>query len=330
MVKVEPSRLNHAKQAWADENASAASTDPNFAGSHTGSAIGCLPGTNCCVIVPQDQWFSVERFGKYQGILSPGLNFAGLDCFGICLGFRSISSRISQSISVVTTKTKDNVFVTLRVAVQLSVSLEGAAAAMYKLSDRDLQMDSYISDVVRSRIPTLCLDQAFENREAISGDIQARLEKEMAFYGITIHQVLITELEPDKEVIKSMNEINKQRRLRDAVEMAAEANKIRTVKAAEAACDAKYLQGCGVARQQRAIIRGLEESITQANDETLSLGIVRELLVATQYHQMVRKIASECQDQTVFISHGAGSLSDAASRVKSRIQASSAPGQVRM
>merc|ERR1719335_1996363 len=103
------------------------------------------------------------------------------------------------------------------------------------------------------------LDEAFEKKDDISHAIQEKLTMEMAAYGFQIHKALVTELQPDASVVASMNEINKQRRLRDASVMAAEAEKI---KVAEAAADAAQLQGEGIARQRRAIIDGLRDSIT--------------------------------------------------------------------
>merc|ERR1719195_1146497 len=169
----------------------------------------------------------------------------------------------------VQTKTKDNVFVTASVAVQQSVVPEQVQSAMYKLSNVHQQIDSYVSDVVRSQVPLMLLDEAFEKKDDISNAIQDKLTHEMANYGFAIHKTLVTELTPNAEVMHSMNEINKQKRLRDASTMAAEADKIRVVKAAEAAADAAQLQGEGIARQRRAIIEGLRDAITQGSCDTL-------------------------------------------------------------
>merc|ERR1712187_434341 len=124
------------------------------------------------------------------------------------------------------------------VAVQPYVIPEAAEAALYKLSNVEAQIDSYVSDVVRSELPKLTLDEAFKKKDDISDACLEQLSKNMKEYGFEIHKALVTELKPDAEVAQSMNEINKQKRLRDAALMAAEAEKIRVVKAAEAAADA--------------------------------------------------------------------------------------------
>jgi len=291
---------------------------------------GCLPCTNCFVTVPQDKYYAVESFGKFSHMLKPGLSFAGPDCCGCCVNFRSVTSRVDQLVVSVHTKTKDNVFVTCKVAVQQSVLPEKAVDAMYKLSDVHAQIDSYVADVVRSAVPHMTLDDAFEKKDDVSVAVQQKLTVEMGHYGFQIHKALVTELVPNAEVVQSMNEINKQKRLRDAAIMAAEADKIRVVKAAEAAADAAQLQGEGIARQRRAIIDGLRDSITRGTQEALSTEKISELLLITQYFETLRDIAANSKASVVFLPHSAGAVSDVASQIRNGIMQAGAPGQNRM
>merc|ERR1712056_155920 len=135
---------------------------------------------------------------------------------------------------------------------------------------------------------------------------------------------------PNAEVMNSMNEINKQKRLRDASIMAAEAEKIKIVKAAEAAADAAQLQGEGIARQRQAIINGLRDSITHGTQENLSTEKISELLLITQYFETLRDIAGNAKAQTVFLPHSAGAVADVASQIRTGIPQANAPGQKRM
>merc|ERR1712099_41416 len=157
-----------------------------------------------------------------------------------------------------------------------------------------------------------------------------KLTAEMANYGFKIHKSLVTELTPNAEVMQSMNEINKQKRLRDASIMAAEAEKIKVVKAAEAAADAAQLQGEGIARQRAAIIDGLRDSITHGTDQQLSTEKISKLLLITQYFETLRDIAANGKAQTVFLPHSAGAVADVASQIRNGILQAGAPGQMRM
>merc|ERR1712039_189513 len=238
--------------------------------------------------------------------------------------------RVEQNVVMVQTKTKDNVFVSCKVAVQQSVIPEHVCEAMYKLTNVHQQIDSYVSDVIRSQVPLMLLDEAFERKDDISNEIQNKLTAEMKAYGFAIHKSLVTELTPNAEVMHSMNEINKQKRLRDASIMAAEAEKIKVVKAAEASADAAQLQGEGIARQRRAIIEGLRDSITHGTEEQLSTEKVSELLLVTQYFETLRDIAATSKAQTVFIPHNAGAVADVASQIRNGVMQAGAPGQSRM
>merc|ERR1712050_800483 len=200
----------------------------------------------------------------------------------------------------------------------------------YRLSDVHVQIDAYVSDVVRSQVPLMLLDEAFEKKDDISNAIQEKLTHEMKSYGFAIHKSLVTELTPNADVMHSMYEINKQKRLRDASIMAAEAEKIKVVKAAEASADAAQLQGEGIARQRRAIIDGLRDSITSGTKEQLSSEKISELLLITQYFETLRDIAANSKAQTVFLPHSAGAVADVASQIRNGVLQAGAPGQMRM
>eukprot|EP00930_Biecheleria_cincta_P050663 TRINITY_DN3584_c0_g1_i2.p1 TRINITY_DN3584_c0_g1~~TRINITY_DN3584_c0_g1_i2.p1 ORF type:complete len:296 (+),score=65.16 TRINITY_DN3584_c0_g1_i2:103-990(+) len=290
---------------------------------------GCVPCCNCCVAVRQDQYVAVENFGKFNKVLSSGLQFAGFDCCGICITFRGVSARVDQTFVTVSTKTKDNVFVKAQVAVQHRVQEKSVELALYQLADVVGQIDSYVSDVVRSYLPVMTLDEAFEKKDDISDAVQKKLTDEMASYGLEIRKALVTEVSPDASVVASMNEINKQKRLRDAALMAAEAEKIKHVKAAEAAADAAQLQGEGIARQRRAIIDGLRDSITHGTGESLSTSQISELLLITQYFETLRDVAANNKSSTVFLNHSAGSVADVASQIRNGVL-QAGPAQMQM
>eukprot|EP00913_Durusdinium_trenchii_P025619 g24046.t1 len=247
-------------------------------------------------------------------MLKPGLATVGFDCCGACISFRSITSRTEQNMVSVSTKTKDNVFVHVKVAVQQSVMPESTQEAMYKLDNVHAQIESYVADVVRSFIPQMTLDESFEKKDPKRG----RRWRD----GVT----------PNAEVVASMNEINKQKRLRDASQMAAEAEKIKVVKAAEAQADAAQLQGEGIARQRRAIIDGLRDSITHGSGEQLSTEKISELLLITQYFETLRDVAANNRSSTVFLPSGPGAVGDVSAQIRNGLLtgAAGAPGQLTM
>jgi len=295
------------------------SVQPSKAG-HQQREHGMLKCTNCLISVPQDQFYAVERFGQYDKIVGSGLHCLGCDCCGVCIGLRSISRRVEQNESIIETKTKDNVFVLVRVAVQQSVIPDRAEQAVYRLVNVATQVDSYVADVVRSHVPRMPLDEVFENKDAISIAIQEQLEKHMTEYGFTIHKALVTEIRPSQEIVDSMNEINKQTRLRDAAVMSAEADRVRTVVKAQAEAEGARLRGVGTAQQRGAIIEGLKKSIDGDAGEKMRSDRVAELLLITQYFETIRAIGATAKGSSIFMPHSPGdAVADIAKQIRSGI-----------
>ena len=180
--------------------------------------------------------------------------FYQLFYFIIYVGVQQLDVRVE-------TKTKDNVFLTAVVSVQYQVVREKAYQAFYALTNTRQQITAHIYDVVRSQLPTLDLDAVFEAKEDLALAVKNALHETMSGYGYQILQALITDIDPDQRVKNAMNEINSAKRLKFAVAEKAEGQKILQVKSAEAEAEAKYLSGVGVAKQRKAIVDGLRNSI---------------------------------------------------------------------
>jgi hypothetical protein len=85
-----------------------------------------------------------------------------------------------------------------------------------------------------------------------------------------------------------MNEINAQQRLREANSFKAEAEKILLVKAAEADSESKHMTGVGIARQRKALVDGLSDTVAEYTHEVAGTTPkdVMDLLLLTQYFGM--------------------------------------------
>ena len=81
--------------------------------------------------------------------------------------------------------------------------------------------------------------------------------------GYKIVNTLVTDLVPDRNVLRAMNDIETKKRERAAAQQAAEAKKVMVVMAAEAGKEARKLNGEGIADQRKAIVEGLKESVCQ-------------------------------------------------------------------
>eukprot|EP00597_Dinobryon_sp_UTEXLB2267_P006575 CAMPEP_0170092308 /NCGR_PEP_ID=MMETSP0019_2-20121128/25690_1 /TAXON_ID=98059 /ORGANISM="Dinobryon sp., Strain UTEXLB2267" /LENGTH=174 /DNA_ID=CAMNT_0010312637 /DNA_START=52 /DNA_END=576 /DNA_ORIENTATION=- len=122
---------------------------------------------------------------------------------------------------------------------------------------------------------------------------------------------LVTDLDPNAFVKASMNDIIAQARLREAASEKADAEKILLVKAAEAEAESKYLSGLGVAKQRKAIVDGLRDTINGFSNEVdnSSPQDVMDLLLLTQYFDMIKDIGVRNKSgSTLFLPHGPQSV----------------------
>jgi regulator of protease activity HflC (stomatin/prohibitin superfamily) len=236
----------------------------------------------CFICVRTQEVGVVEDLGNFKKLLDPGFHCIP---FPLSQVAGTLSLRIQQLDVTCETKTKDNVFVRVEVAVQYRVITESAFDAYYRLSDPRGQIQSYVFDVVRSTVPRMELDEAFASKNEIAQQVLQQLENVMKDYGYQILNALVTDLAPDARVKASMNEINASKRLKEAASHKAEADKVQQVKAAEADAEARYLSGLGVARQRKAIVEGLQSSIAEFSDtvEGVSSKDVMDILILTQY-----------------------------------------------
>jgi len=229
--------------------------------------------------------------GQYKRLLDAGLHFVFWPLQGVS---GRLSLRIQQLDVVCETKTKDNVFVQVQVSVQYRVLEEEAYNAYYRLSDPRGQIQSYVFDVVRSTVPRMELDETFASKADIASAVKDKLESVMQQYGYQIMEALVTDLAPDHKVKASMNEINASKRLKEAASHKAEADKIKQVKAAEAEAEARYLSGLGVARQRKAIVSGLQTSVSEfsENVDGATPKDVMDILLLTQYFDTLSSVGA--------------------------------------
>jgi regulator of protease activity HflC (stomatin/prohibitin superfamily) len=276
-------------------------------------------------VVRQQTFAVVERWGKFSRVAAPGVNFK------IPIAERvagRVSIRVQELNVKIRTKTSDNVFVDLLIAVQYFVDGQDKVwDAFYKLTDPKQQMESWIFDNVRAKVPTMSLDSVFENKDEIAKEIEDSLGVRLSEYGYKLVRALVNDIQPDKGVADAMNEINRQQRLRVAAEYEGEAKKIIVIKEAEADARSKELSGEGIAKQRIAIVAGLRESVKDASD---ALGVdpqsVMTLVLMTQYYDMLTDVGKNADTNTILLPHSPGAVGDLREQIISSIEAGKVSG----
>lgn len=251
-------------------------------------------------IVEQQTRAVVERFGRFHKVAAPGLNFK-IPLIDRVAG--RVTHRVRELEINVESKTRDDVFVNLLVAVQFYVrdNSDAVIAAYYKLTNPAQQISSYVFDTVRALVPEMPVDNVFSEKEKIAMAVKERLESTMETFGYTILQALVNDIQPDAKVKEAMNRVNATARLREAARNEAEAKKIRVIAEAEAEARAKELQGVGIARQRLAIANGLKESVAACADAGISPEEATRMVLLTQHYDTVTSVGSNSKATVIML-----------------------------
>jgi regulator of protease activity HflC (stomatin/prohibitin superfamily) len=275
-------------------------------------------------IVKQQTSAIIERFGRFLAIRQSGLHIK-IPLIDRVAGRMSL--KILQLDVIVETKTKDDVFVKLKVSVQYKVLTEKVYDAFYKLDYPQDQITSYVFDVVRAEVPKMKLDDVFEKKDDIANAVKRELNDAMINYGYDIIKALVTDIDPDAQVKEAMNRINAAEREKVAAQYEGDAARILIVEKAKAEAESKRLQGQGIADQRREIARGLEESVDVLNNVGINSQEASALIVVTQHYDTLQSIGEETNSNLILLPNSPQAGSDMLNNMVASFTASNQIGE---
>ena len=275
-------------------------------------------------IVKQQTAAIIERFGRFLVIRKPGLHIK-IPLIDKVAG--RLSLKILQLDVIVETKTKDDVFVKLKVSVQYKVLADKVYDAFYKLDYPQDQITSYVFDVVRAEVPKMKLDDVFEKKDDVANAVKGELNDAMINYGYDIIKALVTDIDPDQQVKEAMNRINAAEREKVAAQYEGDAARILIVEKAKAEAESKRLQGQGIADQRREIARGLEESVDVLNNVGINSQEASALIVVTQHYDTLQSIGEETNSNLILLPNSPQAGSDMLNNMVASFTASNQIGE---
>ena len=275
-------------------------------------------------IVKQQTAIIIETFGRFTSVRNAGIQFkvpfiqrkAGI-----------ISLKIQQLDVIVETKTKDDVFVKLKISVQYVVLKNKVYEAFYKLEHPSDQITSYVFDVVRAEVPKMKLDDVFVKKDDIAIAVKSELQESMVEYGYDIIKTLVTDIDPDEQVKQAMNRINASEREKIAAQFEGDAARILIVEKARAEAESKRLQGQGIADQRREIARGLEESVEVLNKVGINSQEASALIVVTQHYDTLQSVGEHTASNLILLPNSPSSANDMLTNMVASFTASNKIGE---
>jgi regulator of protease activity HflC (stomatin/prohibitin superfamily) len=158
--------------------------------------------TRSVKVVPQQHAWVVERLGKYNGTLSPGLSF--LMPFVDKVAYKHVLKEIPLDIASQVCITRDNT--QLQVDGILYFHVTDAMRASYGSSNYITAISQLAQTSLRSVIGKLELDKTFEERDIINAQVVQAIDEAALNWGVKVLRYEIKDLTPPKEILHAMQQ----------------------------------------------------------------------------------------------------------------------------
>ncbi len=163
-------------------------------------AFGIVLAIESFKVVPQQQAWVVERFGKFDSVLEPGLN--GIWPFFDRVAYKHSLKEVPLDVSEQVCITKDNTQLGVDGIIYYQVT--DPRLASYGSSDYIAAITQLAQTTLRSEIGKMELDKTFESRDEINRQVVAVLDEAGRTWGVKVLRYEIKNLTPPEAILRSM------------------------------------------------------------------------------------------------------------------------------
>ena len=237
-------------------------------------------------IIPQARAGVVERLGRYQRTLTPGL--------AIVVPFVDrVGGMIDLREQVVTFKpagviTGDNVGIQIDSVLYFTIT--DAKSVSYEVANPLQAIEQLTVTTLRNVIGGLTLEEALTSRDAINAALRTVLDDATGRWGIRVNRVEVKAIDPPASIQEAMEKQMRAERDRRAAILTAEGSKASEILNAEGEQQAAVLRAQGA--KEAAILRS--EGEAKAIDtvfKAIHEGDPDQGLLSYQYLQMLPQLA---------------------------------------
>ena len=232
--------------------------------------------TQAVKVVPQQSAWVLERFGKYNRTLLPGLNI--IVPFVDRVAYRHSLKEIPMDVPSQVCITRDNT--QLQVDGVIYFQVTDPMKASYGSSNFVFAITQLAQTSLRSVIGELELDRTFEEREMINTQVVSALDEAAANWGVKVLRYEIKDLVPPAEILRAMQAQITAEREKRALIAASEGRKQEQINIATGEREASIARSEG--EKQAAINRAQGEAAAILSIAEANATAVRQIGEATQ------------------------------------------------
>lgn len=215
-------------------------------------------------VVPQQSASVVERLGRFNGVLTPGLNviIPFVDKIAYQHTLKEVAVDIPEQVCV----TKDNVQVAVDGVVFLQVV--DPKLASYGIANYHFAVSQLAQTTMRSEIGKIVLDKCFEERSNINASVVAAIDEAAAGWGVKVLRYEIKNITPPATVLVAMEKQMQAEREKRATILQSEGQKQSAVNMAEGQKQKVVLESEALRQQQINNAEGEAAAIIAVADAT--------------------------------------------------------------
>jgi regulator of protease activity HflC (stomatin/prohibitin superfamily) len=262
--------------------------------------------------VPQGMEYTLERFGRYIRILSPGIN--------IIIPFvDGIGSRINMKEQVLNVPsqdviTRDNAMV--RVDGVVFFQVLNAPRAAYEVTDLQQAVMNLTMTNIRTVMGSMDLDELLSKRDEINARLLGVVDDATSHWGIKVTRIEIMEIAPPADLVEAMARQMKAERIKRAQILEAEGLRAAEILKAEGLKQSSILEAEGLREaafreaEGRERLAEAEARATQVVSQAIDKGNLSAInyFVAQRYTEALQAIGTSPNGKIVLMPLEASAL----------------------
>ena len=242
-------------------------------------------------LVPQGYKWVVQRLGKYQSTLNPGLNL--IIPYVDSVSYKVTTKDIVLEIPAQEVISKDNAAILANAVAYISIV--SPDKAVYGVEDYIHAIQTLVQTSLRSIIGEMTLDQTLSSRDLIKARLKEAISDDIADWGITLKTVEIQDINPSDTMQKAMEEQAAAERQRRATVTRAEGEKEAQILEADGRLEASKRDG----EAQVILAQASQEAIVKVT-QAIGDNVIQVLyLLGEKYIHSIQDLASSPNAKTV-------------------------------
>jgi regulator of protease activity HflC (stomatin/prohibitin superfamily) len=244
-------------------------------------------------LVPQGSKWVVQRLGKYDRTLGPGLNLT--IPYIETVAYKVTTKDIVLNIPPQEVITRDNAVIIANAVSYINII--SPEKAVYGIEDYALAIQTLVQTSLRSIIGEMDLDDALSSRDQIKAKLKFAISDDIADWGITLKTVEIQDINPSTTMQQAMEEQAAAERQRRATVTRADGDKQAAILEAEGRLEASRRDAEAKVVLAEATREAIEKVTLAIQDKELPA----VYLLGERYVEAVRDLAKSGNSKLVVL-----------------------------